>query len=68
MNRSGVIRFLSVWPTPLLVLGSAHELFLRNQKGLDGVLADLMPFWLVSIGAVACAWMLALVSSKPWGL
>mgnify|MGYP001484368179 CR=1 FL=1 len=35
--RDRLIRFLSVLPTPLLILGSAHELYLRNQQELEGV-------------------------------
>lgn len=66
MNRGALIRFLSVWPTPLLVLGSAHELFLRNQAGFDGTLTVLVPFWVVSGVAALSAWALFALSSRPW--
>jgi hypothetical protein len=56
-----------VLPTPLLVLGSAHELFLRNQHELDGFVGVLRPFWLAAGLAAAVGFVLTRLQGRRWG-
>ncbi len=46
MSPPSSVRFLSLLAAPLLVLGSAHELYLRNQRDLEGAVSVLVPFWI----------------------
>lgn len=60
------VRFLSVLPLPLLALGSAHELYLRNQGELEGSISVLVPFWLAALLVVALGMALAEISGRRW--
>jgi hypothetical protein len=60
------LALLSLLPTPLLVLGSAHELYLRNQLELEGYVSVLRPFWLGAIAAVAAGLVLAALRTRRW--
>ena len=66
MSRSRIVSLLSVLPTPLLVLGSAHELYLRNQQELDGVSGVLVPFWGGAGVAVALGLALVALAHRAW--
>lgn len=66
MNRSRIVSLLSVLPTPLLVLGSAHELYLRNQRELDGVSGVLVPFWGAAAVAIVMGWVLVALVHRGW--
>jgi hypothetical protein len=57
---------LSVLPTPLLVLASAHELYLRNQRELDGAVSVLVPFWLGAAAVAALGAVLTALSRRGW--
>jgi hypothetical protein len=61
-----VTRALAALFTPLAVLASAHELFLRNQGDLGGSVSVLHPFWAVAAAAAALTLLLQrLDSSAP---
>ncbi|MET0552304.1 MAG: hypothetical protein ABW221_04660 [Vicinamibacteria bacterium] len=57
---------LAVLPTPLLVLASAHELYLRNQRELDGAVSVLVPFWLAAAALAALGAVLTALARRPW--
>jgi hypothetical protein len=57
---------LGVLPTPLLVLGSAHELYLRNQRELDGAVSVLVPFWLGAAAVAGLGAVLTALARRPW--
>ena len=65
-SRERALGLLSVLPTPLLVLGSAHELFLRNQRELDGFVSVLTPFWWAAVLAAAVGFVLMLLQGRRW--
>ncbi len=49
--RSGVdplLAALAALLSPLVFLSSAHDLYLRNQEELDGVVSVLAPFWVLA--------------------
>lgn len=52
MAQRSLSRVLALLFTPLVVLGSAHELYLRNQQELEGSLSVLAPFWAAAAAAV----------------
>jgi hypothetical protein len=62
---------LALLVTPLLVLGSVHELYLRNQHELEGTRGVLAPFWgvaLLVMGLGALAWALRARAAARAGL
>ena len=66
MTRRPFVDLLSVLSAPLLVLGSAHELFFRNQRELSGTASVLEPFWWATVTAILLGWMLARRCDRPW--
>jgi hypothetical protein len=48
-------RRLALLFPPIVVLGSAHELYLRNQHELGHTVAVLRPFWLAALAMVVLA-------------
>jgi hypothetical protein len=52
-------RLLAAVFTPVAVLATAHELFLRNQRELGHAVSVLVPFWVAAAGATALALLLS---------
>ncbi len=52
MAQRSLSRALALLFPPLVVLGSVHELYLRNQRELDWTLSVLAPFWVAAGAAV----------------
>jgi hypothetical protein len=65
-SRGLAVAVLSVLPTPLLVLGSAHELYLRNQRELDGFVSVLRPFWMGAFATTAVGLVLTALRARRW--
>jgi hypothetical protein len=55
--HQGLTRALAALFPPLVVLSSAHELYLRNQLDLGRTLSVLFPFWGVAVGAALVAFL-----------
>ena len=49
------MRWLALLLPPVVVLGAAHELYLRNQGELDRTVSVLHPFWAAAAAAVLAA-------------
>jgi hypothetical protein len=45
-------RIPALFFTPLVVLASAHELYLRNQEELHQTISALYPFWVAGLAAI----------------
>jgi hypothetical protein len=62
-----LVRVLAVLAPPLLVLPSAHELFLRNQNELGRHLSVLYSFWGAGLAAAALGMVLLRLAHRPMG-
>jgi hypothetical protein len=67
--RAGALRVLKrtlalLFP-PLAVLGSAHELYLRNQQELHHSSGVLHPFWAAGVAAVAAGALVQRLDGSP---
>jgi hypothetical protein len=51
---------------PAVVLGSAHELYLRNQRELHQTVAALFPFWVAAAAAIAAGLLLQRLDGRGW--
>lgn len=65
VGRGALIRGLAVLAPPVLVLSSAHELFLRNQQELGRTISVLYPLWTAAGAAAVVGLLLARAPERP---
>jgi hypothetical protein len=58
-------RIPALFFTPLVVLASAHELYLGNQRELHQTVSVLQPFWAAGLAAVAAGVLLQRLDRLP---
>ncbi len=66
MTARRLALLFAVLPTPLIPLGSAHELYLRNQRELDGAVSVLVPFWLAAAAVAVLGAGLTALAGRTW--